>query len=150
MKLDPSLSKEEEIKHLFHTAKLRLTQLKALLAEMTSHWIYEDLIYRFYHQSFKVYDLQANTLRIVAELQALAPHLKLNQNFEKIIAAGTGKKFSLSHNKNWLRYTRPILEAFFQAKHMLEMICKYVEELEEPPQLLPSGWATLLYLYNLR
>jgi hypothetical protein len=33
---------------------------------------------------------------------------------------------------------------------MLEMAVKYGKELERPPNFLPSGWAALLYLYDLR
>jgi len=51
---------------------------------------------------------------------------------------------------DWLSATRPKLEAFFHAKFMLEMAVKYGSELKEPPQGLPSGWAALLYLYDLR
>jgi hypothetical protein len=43
-----------------------------------------------------------------------------------------------------------MLEAFFHARFMLEMIVKFGRSLEEPPQTLPSGWATVLYLYDLR
>jgi hypothetical protein len=80
----------------------------------------------------------------------IAPHLKLNPQFLQIIGEGTGKEFDPSHNADWLRHTRPIIEAFFHARHMLAMVCKYAEELAEPPQPMPSGWATVLYLYNLR
>jgi len=72
-----------------------------VLAEMSDHWGYEDGIYRFYHQSFKVYyRLQPATLKIVEELQALAPHLKLNPYFRQIFAEGTGTEFKLAHNAN--------------------------------------------------
>ena len=141
--------REEETKKLLSAAKRRLPGLKALLASVSDHWGYEDPIYRFYHQSFKVYHLQTATLKIVAELQALAPHLKLNSYFVKIVAEGTDKKFAMSHNADWLKHTRPIVEAFFHARHMLLMVCKYAEELAESPSLLPSGWATVLYLYNI-
>ena len=60
------------------------------------------------------------------------------------------KKFNIDHNKEWLRHTRPIIEAFFHAKFFLEMAVKYGKELEECPEILPSGWAALLYFYNLR
>lgn len=145
-----STHKEEEAKCLLQKARKSLPRLKALLEEVSNHWGYEDPIYRFYHQSFKVYSIQSSTQKIVAELRSLAPHLPLNQDFEKIIAKGIGRKFDTSHDDNWLKHTRPMLEAFFHAKHMLEMLCKYAEELDEPPQMLPSGWATVLYLYNLR
>ncbi len=147
---DPWERREEETSKLLSAAKRRLPELKALLSFASDHWHYEDPIYRFYHQSFKVYRLPTTTLRIVAELQALAPHLKLNSYFLKIVAEGTDKKFDMSHNATWLKVARPIVEAFFHARHMLLMVCKYAEELPEPPPVLPSGWATVLYLYNVR
>jgi hypothetical protein len=36
------------------------------------------------------------------------------------------------------------------AKMMLALAWKYGRELESAPNLLPSGWAALLYLYRLR
>jgi hypothetical protein len=35
--------------------------------QTSDHWGYEDRVYRFYHQSFKVYDLQRSTDRVVGE-----------------------------------------------------------------------------------
>ena len=142
--------KEAEAARLLKAMKERLPSLKTLLAEMSGHW-YEDTIYRFYHQSCKVYHrAQPSTQQIVAELQALAPHLKLNPDFETIVAEGTGRTFHLSHNDDWLRQTRPMIEAFFHARYFLEMAVQYAEELNVPPQPMPSGWAALLYLFNLR
>ena len=56
----------------------------------------------------------------------------------------------MAHNKRWLEETRPILEAFFHARMMLEFVVRYGRELEDAPQVLPSGWAAVLCLYNLR
>src|ERR1041384_6474845 len=110
--------KVEETRRLLTTAKERLPRLKALLEEVSGHWGYEDPVYRFYHQSFKVYRVQERTQRIVEELQALAPHLKLNEDFLRIVREGTGKEFDLSHNEDWLRHTRPMVEAFLHARHL--------------------------------
>jgi hypothetical protein len=139
----------EETKLLKRIASDR-PSLNELLRVCSDHWGYEDPIYRFYHQSFKVYYLQESTKRIVKALQDLAPHLPLNAWFTEIVRAGTGKEFSLEDNKDWTPVTRPIVEAFLHAKFFLEMACKYGNELRSPPQALPSGWAALLYLYNLR
>jgi hypothetical protein len=111
---------------------------------------YEDPIYRFYHQSFKVYYLQDSTERMVAALQKLAPHLPLNEWFMEIVQSGTGKEFALDDNKRWTAVTRPIIEAYFHARYFLEMVCKYSRELKSSPQPMPSGWAAVLYLYNIR
>jgi hypothetical protein len=43
-----------------------------------------------------------------------------------------------------------MLQAFFHARYFLEMACKYGKELESPPQFMPSGWAAVVYLYDLR
>ena len=124
--------------------------LEELLGEVSSHWGYEDPVYRFYHQSFKVYHLQAETERIVAALRNLAEDRPLNAWFLEIVAAGTGKRFTHEVNRNWTAETRPLLEAFFHARYFQEMVCKYGRELEAAPDLLPSGWAAVLYLYGLR
>jgi hypothetical protein len=125
-------------------------ELENLLAECSGKWGYEDPIYRFYHQSFKVYALQERTQQIVEKLQALAPGLPLNKWFLEIVRQGTGKEFTMEDNENWTATTRPMVEAFFHARFFLEMICKYGKKLAEPPLTMPSGWAAVLYLYNLR
>ncbi len=138
------------VKELLGNLKAALPELEALLSECSGHWGYEDPIYRFYHQSFKVYSLQETTLKIVASLQSLAPSTTLDDWFMRIVREGTGKTWRQEDNEKWLEATRPILEAFFHARYLLEMAVKYAKELEQPPQPLPSGWAAVLCLYNLR
>jgi len=149
-------------------------KLEKLLGQISDHWYYEDGVYRFYHQSLKVFGLQSSTLIIVEELKKLAPpddtfpdHKSkfrfyfeegerpkepqiLNPWFMEIVRDGTGKKFHPNDNQNWLPVTRPIVEAFMHAKYFLEMIVRYSKELDAPPNMLPSGWASVLYLYGLR
>src|SRR5205807_1998314 len=119
--------------------KSRLTELDALLEKVASHWHSEDAFYRFYHQSWKVYRLQDDTCEIVTALRSLAADRPLNPWFQQIIHEGTGKDFQPEHNPRWLEETRPILEAFFHARTMLEFVVRYGRELQEPPQSLPSG-----------
>ena len=138
-------------KRLLAAIKAALPRLKDLRRRCDDLWIADDRIYRFYHQSFKVYGLQPSTNEIVQALRALAPKTKrLHPWFEMIIAEGTGRVFKPEDNKNWLAVTRPILEAFFHAKYFLEMALKYGKKLRRPPTLLPSGWAAILSLYDLR
>jgi hypothetical protein len=144
----PKVHKEEI--ELLRQIAANMTSLEELLESCNDHWGYEDPIYRFYHQSYKVYMLQSQTEKIVATLQSLAPGLPLNAWFQEIVKSGTGKTFKMEHNNTWLESTRPILEAFFHARFFLEMICRYGKELKVPPQMLDSGWAAVLYLYNLR
>jgi hypothetical protein len=70
---------------------------------------------------------------------SLMPDCYLNMSFCRIVRAGTGQVFELSHNAKWDEHTRPMLEAFFHARHMLEMALKYGRELTEAPRMLPSG-----------
>src|SRR6266849_5646150 len=133
---------------LLTSIKGTLDRLQKLLDECRSHWQYEDPVYRFYHRSFKVYSVQRLTESIVAALQALRPESTLNEDFMQIVSDGTGKTFSTAVNRDWIRSTRPLLEAFFHARFFLEMVIEYGRSLDEPPSPLPSGWAAVLYLYR--
>jgi hypothetical protein len=138
------------VQALFSNLKSALPELEKLLDEFSGDWGYEDPIYRFYHQSFKVYALGHATKRIVSALQALAPERELNEWFVRIVGEGTNKTFDHEHNACWLEVTRPIVEAFFHARYFLEMAVVHGRQLTAPPRMLPSGWAALLYLYRLR
>jgi hypothetical protein len=74
----------------------------------------------------------------------------MNIWFQDIVKNGTGQEFRDEHNEHWPESTRPMLEAFFHARYFLEMVCKYGKQLNEPPTIIPSGWASVLYLFNLR
>ena len=106
--------------------------------------------YRFYHQSFKVYALGRTTKQIVSALQSLAPDQQLNEWFLRIVSEGTERVFTPEDKRHWLEVTRPIVEAFFHSRYFLEMAVRYGSELTVALQLLPSGWAALLYLHRLR
>lgn len=134
---------------LLRNLRSRQPELAALFDECSSHWGFEDPIYRFYHQSFKVYSLQDETARIVGVLQSLAPDRPLNPWFGQIVEQGTGKSFKQDDNADWTSVTRPIVEAFFHARFFLEMAVRHATLLE-PPTPLPSGYAALLCLYGLR
>jgi len=123
--------------------------LKELLDASSDHWGFEDPVYRFYHQSFKVFWLQQQTDTIVQRLSGLLLDRPLHPWFLEIVRQGTGKEFATSDNDRWTIGTRPIVEAFFHARFFLEMAVRYAM-LEAPPRPLPSGYAALLYLYQLR
>jgi hypothetical protein len=135
---------------LFENLKSRLPELEELLSGYQKRFGYEDAVYRFYHQSFKVYHLQEGTLQIVAALRSLLPDRQINKYFQKILEDGTGKEFHPDDNLRWLDVTRPIVEAFGHALYFLAMAVKYGRELEALPDTLPSGWAAFLYLFDLR
>src|SRR5207249_4116962 len=115
----------QEVRQLFANLPASLPTLETLLRDCQSHWGYEDPVYRFYHQSLKVYALQETTSAIVAALQSLAPDRNLNESFMAIVRDGTGKTFEGEHNRRWLEVTRPIVEAFFHARYFLEMAVRY-------------------------
>jgi hypothetical protein len=128
----------------------RERDLRASLEASSDHWGYEDPVYRFYHQSFKVYWLQERTRSLAALLQELSPNGKpLDSWFVEIVREGTGKEFVPEDNARWAEATRPIVEAFFHARFFVEMAVRYAR-MGAPPSLLPSGYAALLCLYGLR
>jgi len=139
-----------EMLSLWENVRAAVPTLEDILAGTDEEWWSENLIYRFYHQSYKVYRLQDLTMKIVLALQWLAPVRELNEWFLTIVREETGKRFTYSDNARWLEAPRPILEAFFHARYFLGMLIKYGREIEHPPFSLPSGYAAILYLYGLR
>lgn len=151
--LDPAVHFREQIElagQLLSNIKKQLPKLEEMQAQVESDWGIEDGFYRFYHQSFKVYQVQQVTQQVCNALQELLPNRPMNKWFCKIIAEGTGREFEMSHNRDWLLHTRPILEAFFHAHFFLKMAIKHGKELKSAPDCLPSGWAAVLYLFDLR
>jgi len=133
---------------LLKNIKRDLAALTRLSEKAESHWGSEDLVYRFYHQSFKVFAIQSLTATIVDALHALLPEATFDERFATIISEGTGKQFSDEMNARWDATTRPLLEAFFHANYFLKMTIKYGHDLNEPPEMLPSGWAAVLCLFQ--
>ena len=150
-KFVPHEEKERLERILLANMHLQATVLGKLLEEMSTHRNYEDLIYRFYHQSYKVFYLQAQTEQIVSILIAIAPEGRpFCEFFQQIVAAGIGREFQSDTNERWVECTAPIATAFFHARYFLEIAARYALRLKEPPQMLPSGWAALLELYGIR
>lgn len=152
---DDELTRLREMTRRAHQAvldavKARLPELEGLLGAMD--YDYEDRLYRFYHQSFKVYSLQGHTARAADLFRGIAraTDCSLNPWFEQIVAEGTGVEFDPSHNQNWPAHTRPQVEAFLHAKYFVEMMVRYGRELDAAPNVLPSGWAAVLSLFGLR
>jgi hypothetical protein len=109
----------------------------------------EDIVYRYYHRSFKAYDAQSVVGAAVSLFKRLLPGESLNENFLKIVGAGTPGKWKPEHNERWAEIVRPQLEAFFHVRYFLAMALKY-SELRRQPRFMPCGWASLLYLWNMR
>ncbi len=134
---------------LLAAVRSALSELQILLDRANSHWEYEDPVYRLYHGSFKVFRLQTFTREIVGALRSLLPGVELHEAFTTIVREGTERAFTPESNSRWLEETRPIVEAFFHARFFLDMAVRYGKE-ERPPDILPSGYAALLSLYDLR
>lgn len=139
---------EKRLKDLMTRIKANLPKLKVLLDEISGHWTYEDCIYRYYHHSNKVQWAMSATLKIHEALQELQdPELGMCDLYTTIVNEGLMKVTDI--NDNW-NATRKWVEAFFHCKYFLEMVVKYGELHEEVPMMLPSGFAAVLELYNLR
>jgi hypothetical protein len=138
---------------LLHNIHEHLPALEALLTEVQYPLTYEDGLYRFYHQSWKVYELQGLTREIARLLAAIAPGGRpFCAAFQELMAAGAGEVcFEAAHNQAWTQHTRVFVEAFLHARFFLEMAVTYGRSLAAAPTAgLPFGWAALLCLYGLR
>lgn len=154
MKPDPDGDRLlERNRRLLDSIKKHREEIGEILRPHSPYNYGEDFFYRLYHGSFKVYLAQKETeriLRVIRKIGLEAGQGELNPFFLQIINEGTGKEFSLDCNLHWGKQERPVMEAFFHAREMLALMAKYADKLDEPPLSLPSGWAAVLYLYNMR
>lgn len=148
---------------LLAALKTRADEIERLLADFRD--CEEDGVYRYYHQSLKVFALQGLLRRARELFEELAPadeplllgfsrevdDTVLCHSFLEIYDSAVAHEFLTARsNQNWLAETRPILEAFWHCGYFLEQMLCSANELEEPPQSMPSGWAAILSLYRLR
>jgi len=150
MNLSDQIRQDEALRPVLASRLLeKAREFRKLLRKMEAHWGIENDVYRFYHQSCKVFGAQELTLEAVGLLQSLLPKRPLNVWFMQIVKEGTGREFDLSHNENWPPHTRPILEALFHAHYFVKMACKYGRK-ELRWDLMQNGQAALQCLFDLR
>ena len=140
---------EKMYSELMARIKDNLGVLRNLLDELNGHWQYEDIMYRYYHNSFKVQWAKSCTLKAYEALKCIQdPERGMNPQFELIVKEGL-TEIDKDINKEWDK-TRKWIEALLHSKYFLEMVVKYGEKYEEIPQTLDSGLAAVLELYNMR
>lgn len=147
---EPTPDPSEESQNLLTNIVVALPDLDALAGSCEGDD--EDGPYRFYHQSFKVYRLQARVVAIVAALRPLSPDPSrpLDAFFEQIVSEGTGRRFEEDGNAAWMTHARHILEAYFHARWFLDLAIAFGHEYPYAPNHMDSGWAALLSLYSVR
>jgi hypothetical protein len=79
-------TRQDEETRLLAAIAAALPRLERIWQDVEGIWDYEDSIYRFYHQSLKVFRLQGQITQVVETLRGLAPHLPLNPWFMQIVA----------------------------------------------------------------
>ena len=143
-------TKQDQSERLLDRIKINLPEIESLYRIFSGYE--EDYVYRFYHQSFKVFGAIEEIKKAGDLFEKIAPDgITLNEWYSRIADEAIGKSFDWEKtNPKWLDETRPILEAFWHSKYFLEQMLHSGTELQKSPQLLPGGWAAVLYLYNLR
>jgi hypothetical protein len=101
----------ERINTLFLRIKARLLELEELARELEE--TEEDGVYRFYHDSNKVFFLQSPVEAAFSLIKEIGGEDDPpNFEYARIVEAGTAHQFSETTNANWEAETKPILEAF--------------------------------------
>ena len=139
----------ERMDALLLRIKARLPELEELARALNE--AEEDGVYRFYHGSYKVFNLQDPVKEAFTLIKAIGgeadpPHYE----YTRTVEAGTAHDFGESTNANWDAETKPILEAFWHTKYFINMMVKYAKELETIVMPLDYGMAAVLYLFELR
>lgn len=126
-------------------------EAKALLEEISKE--FGEHFYRYYHQSLKVYRLQEETQSIETFLRGLGDGQPFFRWVEAMLDMGTGKEFELPRsNSIWGLEARGIVDAFLHMREFLRLVIWTAENLKDS-QLdsgMPSEWAAVRYLYNIR
>jgi hypothetical protein len=145
-----SSARDDAERQLLGAVKEHLEEIDALLEGFES--LEEDAVYRYYHQSFKVYGVQRAIKRVQQLFEALAPDgTELNPWFVAVCQDACVKKFDIERsNRHWQAETRPILEGFWHCRYFLRQLAHYGRELDDRPKVLPYGWAAALHLYDIR
>ena len=145
-----SSAREAAERQLLDVVKERLGEVDGLLEMFES--VEEDGVYRCYHQSLKAYSLQGAVKRAPRLFDELAPAgTDLNPWLVALCEDACAHQFDLARsNRHWQEETRPILEAFWHCHYFLRQLARYGRELDEPPRVMPYGWAAVLCLYNIR
>lgn len=143
--------KEKEQK-LIERLKERETEIRQLQQQVENWHASPDGIYRFYHHSYKVFSLNHYTEQIVSFFTELMDieRKDLHPWFVEICEEGLGRSFTQEANSNWLNETRPVMEAFFHAKHLLDMMIVYGLDKDAKEREGFGGWFSVLYLYQIR
>jgi hypothetical protein len=141
----------ERIHALASRIVARLPKLEELAEELEDAG--EEGIYRYYHGSFKVFNLQDPVKEAFALIKEIGgeddpPSFE----YAAIVEAGTAYDFKLEMNDNWEASTKPILEAFWHTQYFVKMMIKYAKGMEtiEKGEPFESGAAAVLYLFELR
>jgi len=117
--------------------------LKELLKKMESHWEYEDLVYRFYHHSYKAQFAADLGNEVFDRLLSLVPwgHRECPV-FVRRLRARCRRPWTM-------RRSRADIELMLHARYFLEMAVRYGRRYKRGPNPMPSGYAALMCLYGL-
>lgn len=135
---------------LLDTIHGELPALTMLLEDMDD--ALEAGVYRYYHNSVKIFDYQEYTGRALEIFRRIGEQVArpLNPLFMDIVVEGTGRTFTMSTNDVWGHETRPIVEALLHARYFVAMMVNYGSLERAPFPMLPYGWAAVLELYGMR
>ena len=96
--------------HLLQQTKSKLQRIEMLLTRFKREE--PDLVYRFYHQSYKVFIATSLVKQATELFQVLLPDgTSMNTWFLEIAENALSKEFGSETNALWLQETRPALEA---------------------------------------
>ena len=111
-----------------------------------------ELLYRFYHWSFKCFRRQQDIREALALFATLAPENRgLNGWYRSIVDEALGREFdNRTTNDNWVAEVLPVITGWQHTRVFLNALARSGAELESPGQVLPDFWALTLYLYDCR
>lgn len=111
---------QKQIDDLLRAIKANFEEIQTLHKLFAN--LEEDYVYRFYHQSFKVFGMNDVTKQAITLFEKIAPdEVKINDWFKQIADEAIEKEFDWQKtNPIWQTETCPIIEVFWHSKYFLE------------------------------
>jgi hypothetical protein len=132
--------------------KAHLPGLDEWMEDARDEWGVENAVYRFYHQSNKVFGYQSDIESGDKIIRSIGGESDPPTYwYRQIVAAGTGRQMGETTNQNWFEETHAIVAALLHVAHLIALLARYGHEYDSVPENpIPVGWATLLELFELR
>ncbi|TSI05278.1 hypothetical protein [Lysinibacillus sp. BW-2-10] len=135
-------------RHLLKFLQAHQEELQSLYKQSSDVWIGKEAVYRLYHQSFKVYNIQKWSQDVLELLEQVSKE-PFHPILREMIRNGTNQTFETTYNSMWYTKAKPIVDLFLHLRFYVEVALDEIQKTDKERFGSPS-WYLLLYLWNMQ